>query len=57
MRSRIAGAYHAAADHERMAGALRAAWRWHLASLLQPSGWRYLPFTRYLLRDAIRVRS
>jgi len=57
MRSRIAGAYHAAADHERMAGALRAAWRWHLASLLQPSGRRYLPFTRYLLRDAIRARA
>lgn len=57
LRSRIAGAYHAAADHERMAGALRAAWRWHLASLMQPSGWRYLPFTRYLLRDAMRRRS
>jgi glycosyltransferase involved in cell wall biosynthesis len=57
LRSRIAGAYHAAADHERVAGALRAAWRWHVASLLQPSGWRYLPFTRHLLRDAVRPRS
>jgi glycosyltransferase involved in cell wall biosynthesis len=56
LRSRIAGAYHAAADHERSAGALLAAWRWHLASLLQPSGWRYLPFTRHLLRDVVRPR-
>ena len=57
LRSRIAGAYHSAADHERMAGARLAAWRWHVASLLQPSGWRYLPFTRHLLRDAVRPRS
>jgi glycosyltransferase involved in cell wall biosynthesis len=57
LRRRIAGAYHAAADHERMAGALSAAWRWHVASLVQPSGWRYLPFTRHLLRDAVRSRS
>ena len=57
LRSRIAGAYHAAADHERMSGALLAAWRWHAASLMQPSGWRYLPFTRHLLRDAVRFRT
>jgi len=56
LRARIAGAYHAAADHERTAGALREAWRWHVASLLQPSGWRYLPFTRHLVRDAVRPR-
>ena len=43
LRSRIAGAYHSAADHERMAGARLAAWRWHVASLMQPSGWRYPP--------------
>jgi glycosyltransferase involved in cell wall biosynthesis len=57
LRSRIAGAYHSAADHERMAGARLASWRWHVASLVQPSGWRYLPFTRHLLRDAVRLRS
>ena len=56
LRSRIAGAYHSAADHERMAGARLAAWRWHVASLMQPAGWRYLPFTRHLLRDAVRRR-
>jgi glycosyltransferase involved in cell wall biosynthesis len=57
LRARIAGAYHAAADHERTAGALLEAWRWHLASLMQPSGWRYLPFTRHLVRDAVRSRQ
>ena len=57
LRARIAGAYHAAADHERFAGSRLAAWRWHVASLMQPSGWRYLPFTRHLLRDALRRRS
>ena len=56
-RMRIASAYHAAAEHERMAGALLAACRWHVGSLLQPAGWRYAPFTRHLLRDALRVRS
>lgn len=57
LRSRIAGAYHAAADRERRDGALLEAWRWHVASLLRPSGWRYAFFTRYLLRDALRRRS
>lgn len=57
LRARIAGAYHAAADHDRLAGSPREAWRWHLASLLQPAGWRYLSFTRHLLRDAVRMRS
>jgi glycosyltransferase involved in cell wall biosynthesis len=57
LRSRFASAYHSSSEHERKAGAQRAAWRWHAASLLQPSGWRYLPYTRHLLRDALRARS
>lgn len=57
LRSRIASAYHEAAEQERTAGAQREAWRWHAASLLQPSGWRYVPFTRHLLRDALRALS
>ncbi|MGH7647002.1 MAG: glycosyltransferase [Gemmatimonadaceae bacterium] len=56
LRSRIAGAYHSAADHERAAGSLGEAWRWHVQSLLRPSGWRYAPFARHLLRDALRRR-
>ena len=55
-RARIAGAYHAAADHERNAGALLEACRWHVASMLQRSGWRYASFTRHLVRDALRAR-
>jgi len=54
LRSRIAGAYHAAADHELQVGALGAAWQWHVRSLLQPSGWRYAPFLRHLVRATIR---
>lgn len=56
-RRRIACAYHAAAEHERRSGALLAACRWHIGSLLQPAGWRYAFFTRHLVRDALRVRS
>lgn len=56
-RARIACAYHAAADHERKAGALLEACRWHAASMLQRSGWRYAAFTRHLVRDALRARS
>lgn len=57
LRQRIAGAYHAAADHERRAGAIGAAWRWHVASLLQPAGWRYAPFARHLVADTLRRRA
>lgn len=57
LHARIAGAYHVAADYERMGGDLGEAWRWHIASLFQPTGWRYVPFTRHLLRDALRMRS
>jgi glycosyltransferase involved in cell wall biosynthesis len=56
-RMRIACAYHSAAEHERKSGALLAACRWHIGSLLQPAGWRYALFTRHLVRDALRVRS
>jgi hypothetical protein len=52
-RRRIAAAYHAAADHDYHAGYLADAWRWHLASLRSPGGWRYLPFTRHLVRAAL----
>ncbi len=54
LRARVAGAYHAAAHHERERGALGAAWRWHARSLLEPSGWRYAPFMRHLVRDTLR---
>lgn len=56
-RMRIASAYHSAAEHERESGALLAACRWHIGSLLQPAGWRYASYTRHLVRDAMRARS
>ena len=53
LRRRMAAAYHHAADSEWRAGALRAAWRWHAASLREPGGWRHITFTRHLLRTML----
>lgn len=50
LRRRMAAAYHQAADYDWRAGALRSAWRWHIASLREPGGWRHVTFTRHLLR-------
>lgn len=55
-RRRVAAAYHAAADYDWRAGSLRSAWRWHLASLCEPGGWRHVTFTRHLIR-AMLVRG
>jgi glycosyltransferase involved in cell wall biosynthesis len=49
LRVRLAGDLHGAASLELEEGNYRAAWRWHLKSLAQPSGWRYLPYARNLL--------
>lgn len=49
MRDRVSPAMHAASDYEWRRGALREAWRWHLQSLLEPGGWRFLPYTLRLL--------
>jgi len=53
LRRRVARAYHHAADFDWRAGALRSAWQWHLASLLEPGGWRHITFTRHLLRTML----
>jgi glycosyltransferase involved in cell wall biosynthesis len=52
LRARVSQALHAASDYEWRRGALRDAWRWHLHSLLEPGGWRYLPYTLRLLGRA-----
>lgn len=57
LRHRIAMAYHGAAEYDRRAGDLSAAWRWHLASLRSPGGWRYLPYTRHLLGPTSRAAT
>lgn len=55
LRRRIPEAQHHSAVLARRAGDLRAAWRWHLASLFNPTGWRYLPFTaRLMMRSVVR---
>ena len=54
-RTRVARACHTASDREYRAGGLREAWRWHLRSLREPGGWRFLPYTRHLLRAALRL--
>jgi hypothetical protein len=52
-RRRIAAAYHAAADNDYHNGRLTDAWRSHYASLQSPGGWRYLSFTRHLIRASV----
>jgi glycosyltransferase involved in cell wall biosynthesis len=53
LRVRMAGDMHSASSHELEHGHYRAAWAWHWRSLTQPSGWRYLPFARHLLRRSL----
>lgn len=56
-RARVADACHWASGYELHRGRKGRAWRWHAASLLEPSGWRYLPFTRHLVWSPWRKRS
>jgi hypothetical protein len=49
-RIKRTAAWHQAAD---AAGAGRAAWTAHMRSLASPAGWRYLSFTRHLLRRSL----
>jgi glycosyltransferase involved in cell wall biosynthesis len=46
---RLGADMHSASERERQEGNHRAAWRWHVRSLAQPLGWRYLTYTRHLL--------
>lgn len=50
IRRRLADHSHDVADFERLRGNRREAWRYHIASLRSGHGWRYLAYTRYLLR-------
>jgi hypothetical protein len=54
---RIAAAHHRAANFALANGDIGRAWHWHLATLREPSGWRYLPFARHLLRATLQRRS
>ncbi len=49
--ARLRGAaLHGISDFHRAGGHLGQAWKYHLESLVHPHGWRYLPYTRHLLR-------
>lgn len=56
LRVRLAGDLHSASTRELDDGNFRAAWRWHLKSLAEPSGWRYLPYARNLLLGPLTRR-
>ena len=53
LRVRLAGDMHSASSRELADGNYRAAWRWHCQSLVQPSGWRYLPYGWKLLLGSL----
>lgn len=53
LRVRLADDMHSASEHERAGGNYRAAWSWHCLTLVQPSGWRYLPYGWRLLLESV----
>jgi hypothetical protein len=50
LRAKLADALHSVSDLHRSEGDARAAWKAHIESLTLPGGWRYLAYTRHLLR-------
>jgi len=50
LERQTAGLFHDIADLHLRDRQFRAAWSWHIDSLLKPGGWRFLPFTRHFLR-------
>jgi glycosyltransferase involved in cell wall biosynthesis len=57
IRRKIAPACHSAASRFLAEGSPADAWSWHLRSLREPGGWRYLLYTRYVLAALARRRS
>ena len=50
LMQKYAASLHSLADWERTDGNYRAAWRYHVKSLLSPYGARYLAYSRHLVR-------
>jgi glycosyltransferase involved in cell wall biosynthesis len=50
---RIVASLHSGSDFFLGEGAWLEAWRWHLRCLLRQGGYRYLPYTRKLLRSML----
>ena len=53
-QSKLSSAYHVGADLHLREGNRKEAWSWHLQSLRQPGGWRYLSYTRRLFSALLR---
>lgn len=49
LRRKLSAAYHRVSGDRLAEGRIDEAWRWHLASLGEKGGMRYLPFTRHLI--------
>jgi glycosyltransferase involved in cell wall biosynthesis len=47
---RVADACHSVSGRALAEGFSSQAWSWHLRSLIETGGWRYLPYTRHLVR-------
>jgi hypothetical protein len=54
LTSHLTAAYHSVAERHRSSGDLPRAWSAHLRCLKHPSGWRFLPYTRHLVRASLR---
>ena len=50
LERKYAASLHSLSDWERTEGNYRAAWRYHLKSLLSPYGAKYLAYSRHLVR-------
>jgi glycosyltransferase involved in cell wall biosynthesis len=57
VRRKIGGASHAFAERARAQGQSAEALRFHLGSLAQPGGWRYLLYSRKLVHALWRART
>lgn len=55
VRRKIGRACHVFAEKSRREGKRAQAWRFHLDSLTQPGGWRYLPYSRKLVQALWRT--
>lgn len=56
VRRKIGRVSHGFAERARRRGSLARAWRFHLASLVHPGGWRYLAYSRKLVQELWRAR-
>jgi hypothetical protein len=54
---KYAASLHSLSDWERTDGNYRAAWQYHLRSLLSLYGIKYLPYTRHLVRFSRRTET